>query len=137
MENLRARKRLKVFVLELGKAVKIFDLTQDRVRLSGHCPDSMRILGMGSRPGEKLYEELSCESEEFLPAKHRDILFFDSRMLKLGEVGRQIEKFLNGVFGKPEQFQHVMQESIPAYVYDRPDNNNPLYANPKLNRSIQ
>jgi FlaA1/EpsC-like NDP-sugar epimerase len=54
-----------VFILDMGKPVKIADLARQMIRLSGLTPDvDIAIKYVGLRPGEKLYEELWSEGEE-------------------------------------------------------------------------
>jgi len=53
-----------VFVLDMGKPVKIVDLAKEMIKLSGFKPDiDMPIVYIGIRPGEKLFEELMAGNE--------------------------------------------------------------------------
>ncbi|UFJ42506.1 polysaccharide biosynthesis protein [Brevibacillus humidisoli] len=64
-----------IFILDMGKPVKISDLAQDLVRLSGLVPhQDVRIVYTGIRPGEKLREEL-LTSEEGMGATNHDRIF--------------------------------------------------------------
>ena len=47
-----------VFILDMGKPVKIYDLAKKMVLLSGRTENEIPIVEVGIRPGEKLYEEL-------------------------------------------------------------------------------
>ena len=54
-----------LFVLDMGKPVKIYDLAVNMIRLSGLEPDvDIKIEEVGLRPGEKLYEELLIKTED-------------------------------------------------------------------------
>lgn len=63
-----------IFVLDMGKPVRILDLARDLIRLSGLEPDvDIRIEFTGIRPGEKLYEELLTAEEGTVATKHERI----------------------------------------------------------------
>lgn len=63
-----------VFVLDMGKMVKIDDLARDLIRLYGYEPDKdIKIVYTGIRPGEKLYEELFTSKEEMAATMHKRI----------------------------------------------------------------
>jgi FlaA1/EpsC-like NDP-sugar epimerase len=59
-----------IFVLDMGDPVKIVDLANDLIRLSGLSKDDIRIEFTGLRLGEKLYEELLADNERTLPTPH-------------------------------------------------------------------
>lgn len=64
-----------VFVLDMGEPVRIFDLALDIVRLSGLEPGvDVEVHFTGSRPGEKLYEELFFKGAHVVPTDHPKIL---------------------------------------------------------------
>ncbi len=67
--------RGQVYVLDMGEAVKITDLAETMIRLSGKEPGTdIAIEFVGARPGEKLYEELWSESETVSPSTHEAIM---------------------------------------------------------------
>jgi FlaA1/EpsC-like NDP-sugar epimerase len=63
-----------IFELDMGKPVKIFDLAQNLIYLSGLRPDyDIQIKFSTPRPGEKLYEELNGQDETTMPTLHEKI----------------------------------------------------------------
>jgi FlaA1/EpsC-like NDP-sugar epimerase len=67
--------RGQVYVLDMGEPVRIVDLAETMIRLSGKEPRSdVAIEFVGARPGEKLHEELWSESESVTPSSHAAIL---------------------------------------------------------------
>ena len=66
-----------LFVLDMGKPVKIIDLAENMVRLSGLTPYvDIDIVEIGLRPGEKLYEELLIKTED-LEKTENDLIFIE------------------------------------------------------------
>ena len=63
-----------LFVLDMGKPVKIWDLAENMVQLSGR--QDIKIIETGLRPGEKLYEELLVKTEE-LEKTDNDMIFIE------------------------------------------------------------
>lgn len=62
-----------VFLLDMGEPVKIIDLARQMIRLSGFTEAEIPIKVVGSRPGEKLFEELTTTSENIAPTELRKI----------------------------------------------------------------
>jgi FlaA1/EpsC-like NDP-sugar epimerase len=66
--------RGQVYVLDMGKPVKILDLAKQMIVLSGRTEDEVPISFVGARAGEKLHEELWNEGEEVGPTSHPKIM---------------------------------------------------------------
>lgn len=74
-----------VFVLDMGEPVKIMELAEDLIALSGLTPyEDIDIDVIGLRPGEKLYEELLCDTEDNIATEHERIFINN-----LGAVNQQ------------------------------------------------
>ena len=66
-----------LYVLDMGKPVKIYDLAEKMIRLSGLEPyKDIDIVETGLRPGEKLYEELLIRTEE-MDKTENDLIFIE------------------------------------------------------------
>jgi len=77
-----------VFVLDMGKPIKIWDLAKDMIKLSGLEPDKdIAIVFTGVRPGEKLFEEILTAEEGTLATQNQKIF-----MAKLSSV--KVEEFI-------------------------------------------
>lgn len=78
-----------IFILDMGEPVKIVDLARDLIALSGlHEGDDIEIKFSGVRPGEKLFEELSTDSEEADKTRHPKIFVGRIEPTPLDTVGR-------------------------------------------------
>jgi FlaA1/EpsC-like NDP-sugar epimerase len=67
--------RGQIYVLDMGEPVRIVDLADSMIRLSGKEPGSdIEIEFVGARPGEKLHEELWSDDETVTPSSHEAIL---------------------------------------------------------------
>ena len=69
-----------IFVFDMGQPVKIYELAQKMIKLSGlEEGKDIRIVESGLRPGEKLYEELLSDAENTLPTHHPKIMIAQVR----------------------------------------------------------
>ena len=97
--------RGKIYVLEMGRPIKIKDMAFDLIRLSGLEPEKdIPIIYTGVRPGEKLYEELAFDGEIFSKTRHGKIMIlnnggsnhqnwddFQKDIARLGELGASFD----------------------------------------------
>jgi FlaA1/EpsC-like NDP-sugar epimerase len=68
-----------IFVLKMGRPVKIVEMAKDLIHLSGKEPEKdIKIIFTGLREGEKLYEELLTEGEDIIATKHEKIMWLRS-----------------------------------------------------------
>jgi len=69
-----------IFLLEMGKPIKILQIAKDLIRLSGLEPEiDIPIVYTGLRPGEKLYEELQLINEVKVTTKHKKIMILKEK----------------------------------------------------------
>jgi FlaA1/EpsC-like NDP-sugar epimerase len=84
-----------IFVLEMGDPVRILDLAEELIRLTGLTPyEDIEIVFSGLRPGEKLFEELLLDGEGILPTKHEKIRVLNALKLNADETRTKIEGLL-------------------------------------------
>lgn len=80
-----------IFVLDMGDPIKIIDLAENMIRLSGMEPEAdIEIEFIGIRPGEKLTEELIGSSEEIIPTAHSKIMLARHADLDTDELAHGI-----------------------------------------------
>ncbi len=106
-----------VFVLDMGKPVKIWDLAKEMIRLSGFEPDKdIAVVFTGTRPGEKLFEEILTAEEGTVATQNHKIF-----MAKLSGINLEnLEKNLGNIKNLAEnsekaEIKRVLKEIIPNY----------------------
>lgn len=84
-----------IFVFDMGKSVKIVDLAEKMIKLSGLIPhQDIEIKFTGLRPGEKLFEELLNDLENTLPTHHQKIMIAKVRENNFLAVREQVDRLL-------------------------------------------
>ena len=107
-----------IFVLDMGKPVRIVDLARQMIELSGLKPDvDIQIEFIGMRPGEKLFEELSHKAENVVPTKHNKILRLVASppdLAALRQTFRKIRADLH--IATPADLKQVLKVTVPEYT---------------------
>jgi FlaA1/EpsC-like NDP-sugar epimerase len=106
-----------IFIFDMGKSVKIFDLAKNMIKLSGlKYPEDIDIKITGLRPGEKLYEELLADGENTLPTYHKKIMIGKTRELDYTYVRTKIDELcISNMFFNANTI-NLMKEIVPEYV---------------------
>jgi FlaA1/EpsC-like NDP-sugar epimerase len=91
-----------IFVLEMGKPIKILDLARDMISLSGLHKDEIKIKFTGLRPGEKLFEELLADHELTKPTIHKKIRIAATSNLEKNFLNKAIIEWINQTSGMDE-----------------------------------
>lgn len=105
-----------VFVLDMGEPVKIVDLACDLIRLSGlTLGEDIEIVFTGTRPGEKLYEELYLDGEQRLPTAHPKILAASSEQVVMGELRDAINELGHVAEGDLHEIEAIIKRLVPSF----------------------
>ena len=84
-----------IYIFDMGEAVKIYDLAEKMIRLSGKIPhEDIRIVETGLREGEKLYEELLATTENTIPTYHKKVLIAKVRQYDYDIIHPAIKELL-------------------------------------------
>ena len=114
-------KRGELFVLDMGRPVKILELAENMIRLSGYEPYSdIDIVEIGLRPGEKLYEELLIRTETMTKTSNKMIFIEHDTPLsreavdeKLALLWRAVEESRDELAA--ETVRSAMKQAVPTF----------------------
>ena len=107
-----------IFVFDMGKSVKIKDMAETMIRLSGLVPyKDIDIIYTGLRPGEKLYEELLYDREKILPTRHEKIMISRVTECKYEEVLPLLFRLIE-IAGHDDHMEIVtlMKKIVPEFI---------------------
>jgi FlaA1/EpsC-like NDP-sugar epimerase len=106
-----------VYILDMGQPVKIVDLARDLIRLSGLRPDiDIPIVFTGTRPGEKLSEQLTLDEEQASKTRHEKIWIGRVAALEWDALMRHLEELRDLADRGPDEATVAkLEEIIPEY----------------------
>lgn len=106
-----------IFILEMGKPIKVVEMARDLIRLHGLEPDrDIAIKFIGLRPGEKLYEELMTEGEGIVPTDHRKIMVLRGTAENRDRLMQHIEEMTQVCqMGENSSIRKKLKDIVPEY----------------------
>lgn len=111
-----------IFVLDMGKPVKILDLAKNLIRLSGYRVDEdIKIEFTGLRPGEKLYEELLMAEEGLTETANK--LIHIGKPIEIDEMKFfvQLKELKEASNSEDNDIRPLVQAIVPTYHYEERD----------------
>ncbi|MBP5327344.1 MAG: polysaccharide biosynthesis protein [Bacteroidales bacterium] len=110
-----------IFVFDMGKPVKIYDMAKRMIQLSGL--KGIEIKEIGLRPGEKLYEELLATKENNIPTYHPKIMRAEVRRYSLEDIDREYGELQDIMYTLDDrQIVAKMKSIVPEFI-----SNNSVY----------
>lgn len=86
-----------IYIFDMGKPVRIYDLARKMIKLAGFTPDvDIKIDVVGLRPGEKLYEELLNDTAKTIPTHHNKIMIAQEMVEEFEELHQDIIELITG-----------------------------------------
>jgi FlaA1/EpsC-like NDP-sugar epimerase len=107
-----------IFILEMGVPIKIADMAQDLIRLSGFEPNvDIDIRYVGLRPGEKLMEELITDGEGIVETSHKKIMVLKGQACEIEKLNGSIDEIMELVAKEDgEGIKRKLREVLPEYA---------------------
>jgi len=110
-----------IFVLDMGKPVKIYDLAKQIIRFKGYEPDvDIKIVVTGLRPGEKMYEEMLMKEEGMKSTPNK--LIHIGRPIEISESFLpDLDKLIETSWGNPDDIKFKVAEIVDTYTVGKED----------------
>lgn len=106
-----------IFVLDMGKPMKVNELAKNMIKLSGYEPNQdIQIEYIGLRPGEKLYEELLL-AEEGMKQTDNQLIYIGKPLKLVPDFLHRIEKLKGACSEESDQIKAAVGEMVTEYDY--------------------
>jgi FlaA1/EpsC-like NDP-sugar epimerase len=120
-----------IYIFDMGKSVKIFDMAKRMISLSGlKYPDDIDIKITGLRPGEKLYEELLANGENTTKTYHKKIMIAKTQEINYLGVKESVNELCNThLKGVNSDIVVSIKSIVPEFI-----SNNSIYEKLDINK---
>lgn len=107
-----------IFILNMGEPVKILDMAENLIRLSGYEPyKDIQIQFTGLRPGEKLFEELLMEEEGLQDTKNKRIFIGHPMDIDYPWFEDELKKLDEAAWMETKDMRAMVHKLVPEYNY--------------------
>lgn len=108
-----------IYILDMGEPVKILNLAENLIRLSGYVPyRDIDIQFSGLRPGEKMFEELQMGDEETLKTDNESIMVSESVVYSREDMVQKLNTLEACLENDPTQIKLCLADVLPTYKPD-------------------
>jgi FlaA1/EpsC-like NDP-sugar epimerase len=104
-----------IFILDMGKPVKIVDLARDLIRLYGFSEEQIRVVFTGLRPGEKLYEELLADDETTTRTPHPKLRTAKAREVPSNLLDELLPWLMQHRVPSDDEVRRDLRRWVPEY----------------------
>lgn len=105
-----------IFVLDMGEPVRIYDLAENLIRLSGlRVGEDIQIKVTGLRPGEKLYEELNMDDEPTSPTQNGAITVITGTRPEVEDVEERLGILENAIELDSDSIRAALMKAVPTF----------------------
>lgn len=112
-----------IFIMDMGEPVKILDLAENMIRLSGLVPgEDIEIKFTGLRPGEKLYEELLIDDDNKKETANKRIFIGQPIKIDEAEFDEKMKELEKATFSEDENIRQVVKKLVPEYTIQQINN---------------
>ncbi len=112
-----------IFILDMGEPLKILDLAENMIRLSGLVPgEDIEIKFTGLRPGEKLYEELLIDDDNKKETANKRIFIGQPIKIDEAEFDEKMKELEKATFSEDENIRQVVKKLVPEYTIQQINN---------------
>lgn len=120
-----------LFVLDMGKPVKILELAESMIRLMGYEPyKDIDIVETGLRPGEKLYEELLIKDENLSKTKNKLIFIEREKRINRSEIDEKLEMLRQAAENNDDDaMRDALKKAVSTFHTPEEVNENAVQAN--------
>ncbi len=111
-----------IFVLDMGKPVRIYDLAEKLIRYKGYEPDvDIKIEITGLRPGEKLYEETLMDEEGMKSTPNKLIHIGKPIRMNYEKFMNDLDDLIKASYKNNDDIKDMVAKIVPTYTVDKGD----------------
>ena len=121
----------RIYVLDMGKPIRIAELARDIIRLSGFTEETVRIEYTGLRPGEKLFEEVIDAEERLIETPHPKLQIAEARAVPAQQVMTVMQEIAATAAVSDAVARQVLARWVPEFASISPAKTRSIATNHK------